>query len=429
MDAALADRIAGKVARRIIPLLAVLYLISYLDRVNVGFAALTMNQDLGLSATLYGWGAGIFFFGYLLFQAPSNLLLQRVGARRWIAVLLLAWGVVSVATGWIQGPTSFLAARFLLGVTEAGFFPGVILYLTYWVGPAHRGRIIAAFMFAIPVSNIVGAPLSSLILTHVHGGGLAGWRWLFILEGAPALAGALAVLALLPDGPRSAAWLTDAEKQALAQTAATPAEVAAGRGLVALIAAPEVWLFCAVYFGITLATYGLGLWLPQMIKAAGVSTGNSALYAAAPYACGAAGMLAWSWIVDSRGAGRASSVWTPILLSAIGVAASAFTPWPWQLAAFSVATVGTVAAASSFWTLPTHRFGVAETAVAVALINSAGNLGGFVGPIMIGWIKDATHSFSAGLLFVALCVAASGALLALFGRAPVADMATEPARN
>ncbi|HWA60084.1 MAG TPA: MFS transporter, partial [Caulobacteraceae bacterium] len=189
MDKALADRVAGKVAWRIIPFLAVLYVVSYLDRVNVSFAALTMNADLALSATQYGWGAGIFFFGYLLFQVPSNLMLERVGPRRWIAAIMLAWGLVSVSMAAITGFWSFMAARFLLGLAEAGFFPGMLLYLTYWVAPAHRGRIIAAFMFAIPVATVIGAPLSSLILARLNQP-IAGWRWLFLVEGAPALLGA-----------------------------------------------------------------------------------------------------------------------------------------------------------------------------------------------------------------------------------------------
>jgi ACS family tartrate transporter-like MFS transporter len=378
--------------------------------VNISFAALTMNADLGLTATLYGWGAGIFFFGYLLFQVPSNLLLERFGARRWIAALMLAWGAVSVATGAINSPAAFLAARFLLGLAESGFFPGVILYLTYWVTPGHRGRIIAGFMFAIPMSNVIGGPLSSLILSSVHGP-IAPWRWLLILEGAPALLGALAVLTLLPNGPRDAKWLTEAEKRGLAEALTPTGDKVPSRRVWAVMLAPEVLLFCAVYFGLTQCGYGLSLWLPQMIKAAGVGAASSALITAVPYAFAAAGMMAWARFVDSRGVGRASSVWMPACAAAVGLVASAFAAWPLQLALFALAAVGSNSAVSSFWTLPTHRFRPAETAVAVGMINSTGNLGGFVGPVMIGWIKDATHSFQIGLLFVATLVTMSALLL------------------
>ena len=410
MDKALEARVARKVAWRIVPFLAVLYVISYLDRVNISFAALSMNPDLGLSATLYGWGAGIFFFGYLLFQAPSNLLLERFGPRRWIAALMLAWGAVSVGMGAINSPAAFLAARFLLGLAEAGFFPGVILYLTYWVTPAHRGRIIAGFMFAIPISTVIGAPVSSLILSSLHGP-IAPWRWLFILEGAPAVLGALAVLAFLPDGPRAAGWLTEDEKRALARALAPAATATPPRGILGVIRAPELWLFAATYFGLALCNYALGLWLPQMIKAAGVTAASAALLTTVPFGLAAVAMLAWGRFVDGRGAARASSVWIPTFVAAAGLAASAYAAWPLQLALFSVATIGTLAAISAFWTLPTHRFAPAETAVAVAMINSTGNLGGFVGPVMVGWIKDSTHSFQAGLLFVAVFVAISGLLL------------------
>lgn len=417
MDKALEGRVAGKIAWRILPFLAVLYVVSYLDRVNVSFAALTMNADLGMSATLYGWGAGIFFFGYLLFQVPSNLLLERFGPRRWIAAIMLAWGAVSVAMGAIDSPWSFMAARFLLGLAEAGFFPGMILYLTYWVAPAHRGRIIAGFMFAIPIATVIGAPLSSLILSSFHGA-IAGWRWLFILEGAPALLGALAVLLLLPDRPVNAKWMTDEEKAWLAQAQAPPADLPAlGRSVAGVMLAPEVLRFAAIYFGLALCNYGLGLWLPQMIKAAGAGTANAALLTALPYGFAAVAMVLWGLWVDSRGKVVASSVWIPTFLAAIGLIGSAYAHWlPLQMALFSLAAVGTLAAISSFWTLPTARLPAAETAVAVAMINSTGNLGGFVGPFVVGWIKDATHSFQNGLLFVAACVAVSGVLLAVGGR-------------
>ena len=244
-------------------------------------------------------------------------------------------------------------------------------------------------------------------------GVIAGWRWLFILEGAPALLGALAVLAFLPNGPREARWLSDEEKQGLAEMLAPGGAAGPGRGMLALMLSPEVLLFCGVYFGLTLCSYGLGLWLPQMIKAAGVPASSSALITAIPYGFGAAAMLAWGWFVDARARVQASSVWIPTFLAAAGLAASAYAPWPAQLALFTVAAVGSVCSVSAFWTLPTHRFTAAETAVSVAMINSTGNLGGFIGPVMIGWIKDATHSFDAGLLSVAAGVGVSGLLLLL----------------
>src|ERR1051326_6610567 len=278
------DGLLRKLTWRIVPLLAVLYVVSYLDRVNVSFAALTMNADLGISATAYGWGAGIFFIGYLLFQVPSNLLLEKHGPKRWLAIIMVAWGLVSIGMGFIRNEHEFLIGRFLLGIAEAGFFPGTVLYLTYWFPPSHRARIIAGFMFGVPVATIIGAPISSYILGHFQNGGpLAGWRWLFVIEGAPALIGAAAVLWLLPDRPATAGWLSP-EVRTLLLGALSPEEKSnQPRKVSQIILSAPVFRYALAYFGLTISLYGVGLWLPQILKGSGVSTTSAALFSPIPY--------------------------------------------------------------------------------------------------------------------------------------------------
>ena len=408
-----------KLVWRIVPFLGVLYFVSYLDRVNVAFAALTMNGDLDISPAQFGWGAGIFFLGYLLFQIPSNLLLERFGARRWIAVIMVAWGIVSMGLGVITDANQFLFGRLLLGLAEAGFFPGVVLYLTRWFPQSHRGRIMAGFMLTVPLASVIGAPLSSLILKECHDwGGLEGWRWLFILEGAPALFGAIAVIMLLPDRPDKAAWLHTRERRWLASVLAEAQDdMPPPRTAWDTVRDWRVVMFALVYFGLTLSLYGVGLWVPLMIKANGTSVLGAALLSAVPYAIAALGMLVWAHVADRRSDAPTGNVWMPTVASAAGLALLPVTDdLLWQLACLSLAAFGTLAALATFWTIPTRRLPAGELAVAVAGINAVGNLGGFLGPVIVGWSRQITNSFHVAALVLALCVAASAALLAAAGK-------------
>jgi len=420
MTGELSHRVLRRLAWRIVPFLAVLYVISYLDRVNVSFAALTMNVDLGISATTYGWGAGIFFVGYLLFQVPGNLLLERFGPRRWIAAIMVCWGLVSVAMGFIHDARQFLIARFLLGLAEAGFFPGVILYLTYWFPGSFRGRIVSGFMFGIPIATIVGAPLSGYILERLHGAaGLAGWRWLFIVEGAPAMLGALAVAAFLPERPQTVRWLDEPQRRALLDALASSQPAGAPRGVAAAMFNRHVLAYAVAYFGLALALYGVGLWLPQMLKSSGVANTAAVLLSAIPYVVAAIGMLVWGRFADGRPGAPAGNIGIPVIVTGIALACMPLvTGLAASLALLSLAACGTLAGVSAFWTLPTTRLPPAELPVSVAMINSIGNLGGFVGPLMIGWIKDATGSFEAGMLALAAWAGVTVCMVLMESRQP-----------
>jgi ACS family tartrate transporter-like MFS transporter len=409
-----------KLVWHIVPFLGILYFVSYLDRVNVAFAALTMNGDLGISPAEFGWGAGIFFVGYLLFQVPSNLLLERFGARRWIAVIMVAWGIVSMGLGLITGPGQFLLGRLLLGLAEAGFFPGVVLYLARWFPQSHRGRIMAGFMLMVPLASVIGAPLSSLILKECHDwGGLQGWRWLFILEGAPALLGALAVVLLLPDRPDKAAWLGTRERRWLVSVLAEAQdEMPPARSTWDTMRDWRVLSFAVVYFGLTLSLYGVGLWVPLMMRAGGASVSGAALLSAIPYAVAILGMLIWAHVADARKGAPAGNVWIPAVASAAGLALLPLSDaLLWQLGCLSFAALGTLAALGTFWTIPTRKLPVGELAVAVASINAVGNLGGFLGPVLVGWSRQVTASFHLAALLIAVCVALSALLLAAAGSA------------
>jgi ACS family tartrate transporter-like MFS transporter len=392
--------VIGKIARRTVPLLAVLYIVSFLDRVNIGFAALTMNRELGISATVYGWAAGVFFCGYLLFQVPGNLALLRFGPRRWLACILFAWGFISMGMALVHSGASLIGVRFLLGLAEAGFFPGVILYLTRWFPQQYRARIVAGFMFAIPLSSIIGAPLSGLILKTMAGShGLSSWQWLFILEGLPALAGAGAILLLLPDRPDTASWLSAAERAWLQSQ--QPSEPRHGNGALSAGFNPTVVLLSLGYFGLTIGLYGVGLWLPQIVAQSGTTPFMTGVLTAIPYLFAAIGMLLWGRTFDRRGGSIVYAV-LPGLLCAVSLAISTlFHALSLQLLFLTLTTIGIMAGLATFWAYATRILPALGVAVAIAVINSMGNMGGFLGPVLIGWIKDATHSFQVGLLAVA----------------------------
>jgi ACS family tartrate transporter-like MFS transporter len=396
-----------------------LYLVAFLDRVNVGFAALTMNKDLGLSPYVYGWGAGIFFFGYFIFEVPSNVILERVGARRWIARIMITWGLVSGAMAFTQGPISFYLLRFLLGVAEAGFLPGMILYLTYWFPSGRRARITGLFMAAVPLASAIGAPISGLIVSIDAAAGLRGWQWLFLLEGVPSVILGFVVLVLLPDGPADAKWLTDDERRLIGEGLAQDRRTEPGHTQSALwpaLADRRVLLLSLVYLGIVMGLYGVGLWLPQIVKAMGYSSTQVGYLLAIPYAISAAAMLLWGRHSDARG----ERVWHVSLAAgaaAVGLVWSVLFSAPLSaLCGLGLASIGIYATLGPFWPIPSRFLRGTAAAGGIALINAIGNLGGFAGPYLVGWIKQSTGSFSYAIALLAVAAAAAALLvLALKG--------------
>ncbi|MCX4775319.1 MFS transporter [Streptomyces sp. NBC_01264] len=415
-----------KAALRVLPLLGALATMNFLDRANVGFAALRMNADIGLSATAFGLGAGLFFLGYFFFEVPSNLLLHRVGARRWIARIALTWGIAASAQAFVDSPTAFFIVRFLLGVAEAGFFPGMVLYLTYWFPRRHRAHMMSLLLLALPMASVIGAPVSTLIMEH--GAGLlgfdAGWRTMFFLEGLPSILLAVACWAFLPDRPQETKWLTSQERQALADTieAEDRVRVPDPPGLRRSLRDARVLVLCAVYFGVVYGLYALTFFLPQVI--AGFESGfgvrldlvEVGLVSAIPFACGAAGML-WNARHSDRKEERVFHLAAPSFIGAVGVACSLYLQSPYlAVIALSVCTAGVLAALPVFWQVPAGFLGGVGAAGGIALINSCGNLSGFAAPFVTGWLKDATGDFRAGMWAVAAFMTLAAVLTVAFRR-------------
>jgi len=406
-------RTIGKVSARLIPYLMVCYFIAYLDRVNVGFAALTMNKALGLTATMFGFGSGIFFLAYFIFEVPSNLFLDRFGARKWIARIMISWGILSALMAFIPAiaqatgfgaDTTFYTVRALLGLAEAGFFPGIIFYLTLWFPSVYRGRIIGSFMAAIPLSSVIGAPISGMILGMDGVAGLSGWQWLFIIEAAPAVLLGFVTYFYLTDKPADAAWLTAEERIWLGErldAERRQREAAHKLSVWQAILNPRVWALALVYFGDVACLYGVGFWLPQIIKAFGLSNAMTGWVTAIPYAIGAAFMVWYGHHSDAK-TERKGHLAVALVIAAIGIAASTLTADPMlTMVAFTVGACGVFAALPLFWTLPTAVLSGSAAAAGIAVINSVGNLSGFFGPYAMGWVKDATGSFAGGLLLIA----------------------------
>jgi ACS family tartrate transporter-like MFS transporter len=402
MDA-LERRTVATVSKRLIPFLILCFFVAYLDRVNVGFAALTMNTDLGLSASAFGFGAGIFFLAYFLFEVPSNLLLERVGARKWIARIMFSWGVISAATAFVTSETSFYVVRVLLGIAEAGFFPGVIFYLTLWFPAVYRARILGYFITAVPLSTVIGAPVSGWLLGLDGVIGLKGWQWLFILEAVPALILSVVVFFYLTDRPGDAAWLPPDERAwlmtRLQEEQATRERVRRFTVRQALLD-PQVLALSIVYFGAVGTNYGLGFFLPQIVKAFGMSNLQAGFVTALPYVAGLAGSVWLGWHSDYSNERRLHLAF-PLFLASAGIAISTAIDDPaMKMLALSIAAFGIFGALPVFWTFPTAFLSGAAAAGGIALINSIGNLAGFAGPYAMGRIRDLTGTYTGGLLLL-----------------------------
>jgi ACS family tartrate transporter-like MFS transporter len=407
-----------KIYLRLLPFGCVCMIVCYLDRINVGFAALTMRGDLGLSATAFGFGAGCFYAGYCIFEIPSNIILTKVGARFWIARIMLTWGLLSMAMATVWSTTSFISLRFLLGLAEAGFFPGMLLYFTFWFPAAHRGRMVAWFGVATPVAVAIGGPISSYLMLLDGVWGLAGWKWLFIGEALPALVLGVVCLFYLVDGPQHAAWLTAEEKAWLAaEMERERQEVTAAHGHVSMWQAlvnPRVLALAVIYLGIVTASVGLVLFAPQIVKQAGLSNFATGFVTSIPYIAGVVGMIVWGHLSDRMNERR----WNLFAGCVLSAAALVFAGWTVgtmvAVAAMCLATVGFYGSKGPFWSLPNTFVSGAAAASALAFINSVGNLGGWFGPTIVGWLADRTGGFQGGLYVLAGFVAVA-AIVAVVG--------------
>lgn len=404
----LEKRTMRKVAWRLIPYLFLLYIIAYLDRVNLGYAALEMNQALGVTSEVFGMAAGIFFFGYFIFEVPSNVLLHRLGARVWIARILVSWGVVVVLTAWVQNGWQLYALRFILGVAEAGFFPGIILYITYWFRPHEQARAVAFFMTALAASSMIGAPVSTWIIDHIRWLGMDGWRWMFILEGIPAIVFGLITLFYLTDRPEAAHWLKEEERTwliaALAQEESKKAPVTS---MWDALKEGRVWYFSLIYFTLVVGLYGIGFWMPTIVKALTESADGTfltntqvGLIVMIPYIFGGVAMVLWGLKSDKAGERRWHAA-LPAFIGALGLIGSGMFTDPFTAVfMMTIATMGIYSFFGPFWSYANAFLSGGAAAVGIAVINSIGNLGGFVGPYMIGYLKEFTGTNKAGLYFL-----------------------------
>ena len=396
-----------KAALRFVPLLTIAYLFNYLDRTSLGFAALTMNKQLGLSASQFGLAAGIFFVGYSLFEVPSNLMLYRYGARRWLARIMISWGIVSTAMVFVVGPNSFYALRLLLGIAEAGFFPGVTFFLAAWFPVQFRTRMLAWFLIGIPLSSLIGGPICGLLLQMEGIWGLAGWQWLFIGVSLPCIPLGLLTLRWLADRPQTATWLTPDERGALDHTLSSEVRERSPASWVAALQDTRVLILAAIQFGFTLASYGIGIFLPLILKEYHLSNWAIGWIAAIPYLFASAGMILWARYVDRKGR-RVVNLAVACLLGGAGlVAPIASGSLAMGLMGFSAALVGVTAARAIFWSIPTRFLTGVAAAGGLAFINSIGTVGGFVGPFMMGWLKEYSGSYLVGLSAVAVIMIAA----------------------
>jgi len=425
--------VIAKLTRRLIPFLFLLYIVAYVDRINVGFAKLQMSAQLHFSEQVYGLAAGIFFAGYFFFQIPSNLILKQVGARRWIALLMVVWGVISASMSMVTTARSFYVLRFALGIAEAGFFPGIILYLRSWFPATARARTVALFMTAAALAGVVGGPISGAILSMEHTGRLAGWQWLFLLEGIPAILLGAVVCFRLPDNLNDATWLTEEDRTWLSQTLqreneANPARATSSDSQTRqpnwwdVFLNPSVLLLSLIYFGLNTSSYGISLWLPSMVKSFS-RAGNFTVgvISALPYIVAAIGMVLVGRHSDYTGE-RRWHVAVPAIAGAAAFLAAAYsTSTVVVVAALSVAVLGTFAMVGPFWAMPTSMLTAATASAGIALINSIGNLGGFAGPYILGLTRTSSGNFKSGLLVLSAAMILCACLALLVRTPPIAS--------
>ncbi len=421
MVRALEQTTMRKVYLRLLPFAILTYYLCYLDRINVSFAALTMNRDLGLDAEMYGLAASAFFWGYFLFEVPSNIILEKVGARLWIARIMVSWGLLSGATAFCTGPWSFAAVRFLLGLAEAGLFPGIVLFLTYWFPDRHRARVMAGFALALPLAVAIGAPLSTGIMELNGVLGLAGWKWMYLAEAAPTVLLGIAVLYYVTDRPAQARWLDEEERAWLVCEIEYERRQVEARGRIGLLRAfwePKVLLLALNYFGIITASLGMLLFLPQIVKQLGLSDMGVGWASMVPYLCGTISMVCCGWISDRMGERRWNLFGACVVATAGLVIAGLCVGTVWSLVGMTIAAIGFYGSKGPFWAMPSSFLTRTAAAASIAWINSIGNLGGAFGPPLVGWVKNTTGSYAGGLYLLAGFALMSALVAGLALRAP-----------
>lgn len=409
-----------KAAWRILPIIMICYFAAFLDRVNIGFASLTMNQDLGFTAAQFGFGAGIFFLGYIVFELPSNIILAKVGARLWIARILITWGILSAATAFVWNPTSFYVVRVLLGAAEAGFFPGIIFFMTLWFPAEYRARMFATFNIAVPFSSVIGAPLSGFILEYMNGvAGFSGWQWMFVIEAIPAIVMGFVVFFWLPDSPDKATFLSTDEKRILSSRIAkerNAREATEKFTIGKALRDPRVLLMCLIAVGLVMGTTGIAIWMPQFVKSFGLSNLQTSFVVAIPSIFMAAAMILVGRNADRTG----ERVWHaagPFIVSAFGFALAAFATSPVvNLIGLTIGAAGIGGASPNIWIFPSTLLTGSAAAAGIALINSVGSTGGFFGPTIIGWVRDTTGGFQGSLLFLAFAMLVTAGAILILGK-------------
>ncbi|VVP85045.1 MFS transporter [Pseudomonas fluorescens] len=414
LETVASDRTHSLITWRLTPLLLICYLFAHLDRINIGFAKMQMSADLSFSDTVYGFGAGLFFVAYALFGVPSNMALDRVGPRRWIATLMVVWGALSTCMFLIDSATGFYALRFLLGVAEAGFFPGILVLLNRWYPAGRRAQITALFAIAVPMAGVIGGPLSGGILEHFHDfGGLRGWQWMFVIEGLPVILLGLVVLKCLPDSFETVKWLAPEQKQQLREQLNKEEQHKSITSFSAILMNPQVWLLVAVYFAVMLAVNTLAFWMPTLIHGAGIgSDGKIGLLSAVPYLAGCCFMIGCGCSSD-RNRERRWHLCVPLLMAAAGIAITGLSPTnpTLVLGGLILAGMGASAALPMFWQLPPAFLSNRTQAAGIALISSFGSIAAFFAPYLIGWMRDTTQSASLALYLLALFIALGGFLV------------------
>jgi D-galactonate transporter len=408
------DPLYRKIALRILPILFLGYVVAYIDRVNVSFAKLQMLSDLKFTESIYGLGAGIFFIGYFIFEVPSNIILHKVGARVWICRVLITWGIVSGCNALVRTPAGFYTVRLLLGVAEAGFFPGMILYLTYWFPSHRRAKVVAILMTGYPFAGIVGGPMSGAIMRSFNGAhGIAGWQWLFILEAIPAIILGIVVLFVFDDRVAHATWLSPEEKSFVASEIDVEAAAKSHTTILSVFLSPHVWIMATIYFGIEMGSYAIGFWLPTIIRETGVNDPfQIGLRTIVPYSLALVSMILTGAHADQARERRWHLV-IPCIIAAIGFVLCTQGAHSALLAAIGInlAVVGVVTSVSTFWALPPSFLGGAAAAAGIALVNCIGNLGGFFSPLIVGSLKTYSGTFNSGLILIAACMLASAILI------------------